>query len=109
MQIALDDFGIGSSLNVLKQLAINTLKIDRSFVKEISHNPDDAAIIKAIISIAHELKLRVIAEGVETKEQLAWLRVQQCDEIQGYLFSPPIPAPALTKLLQARDQHLETQ
>jgi diguanylate cyclase (GGDEF)-like protein len=109
LQLALDDFGIGSSLNVLKQFPINTLKIDRSFVKEISHNPDDAAIIKAIISIAHELKVRVIAEGVETKEQLAWLRVQQCDEIQGFLFSPPIPAPALTKLLQAGGQHLETQ
>lgn len=100
LQIALDDFSLDSPLNILRQFPINTLKIDRFLVKEIFHNPEDAAIIKTIISLAHDLKLRVIAEGVETKEQLAWLRDQQCDEFQGYLFSPPVPAPALTELLQ---------
>lgn len=108
LQIALDDYSLGSSLNVLKQFPLNTLKIDRSLVKEIGHNPEDAAIIKAIIGLAHELKLRVVAEGVETEEQLVWLRGQQCDEFQGYLFSPPVPTPALTELLQA-GQHLETE
>jgi diguanylate cyclase (GGDEF)-like protein/PAS domain S-box-containing protein len=106
LQIALDDFSLGSSLNVLKQFPLNTLKIDRSLVKEITHNPEDEVIVKAIIGLAHELKLRVVAEGVETKEQLAWLRGQRCDEFQGYLFSPPLPAVALTQLLQ-EGYHLE--
>jgi EAL domain-containing protein (putative c-di-GMP-specific phosphodiesterase class I) len=106
LQIALDDYSLGSSLSVLKQFPLNTVKIDRSLVKEIAHNPADAAIVKAIISLAHELKLRVIAEGVETKEQLVWLRSQQCDEFQSHLFSPPVPAPALTRLLQD-GYHLE--
>jgi diguanylate cyclase (GGDEF)-like protein/PAS domain S-box-containing protein len=108
LQVALDDYSLESSLNVLKQFPFNTLKIDRSLIKEIAHNPEDAAIIQAIISLAHELRLRVIAEGVETEEQLVWLRDQQCDEFQGYLFSPPVPAPAITQLLQAR-QHLEAE
>jgi diguanylate cyclase (GGDEF)-like protein/PAS domain S-box-containing protein len=98
--IALDDFGISSSLITLKQFPINTLKIDRSFIKEITNSASDATIITAIISVAHQLNLKVVAEGVETAEQLAWLCTERCDEIQGYLFSPPIPAPKLTELLQ---------
>lgn len=99
VHIVLDDFGIGSSLVVLKQFPISALKVDQSFVKEIITNYSDAAIITSIINLAHNLGLRVIAEGVETEAQLAWLRAKGCDEIQGYLFSRPLAAPELTNLL----------
>lgn len=100
--LALDDFNLSSSLALLKLFPFNTLKIDRFFVKEIIDNHSDAAIITAIISMAHSLALNVVAEGVETEEQLAWLRAQQCDEVQGYLFSRPLPAQELTELLKKR-------
>ena len=101
LQISLDDFGTGHfSLGRLKRLPINALKIDRSFIKDMTSNPDDAAIIRAIIAMAHNLKLQVIAEGAETEEQLSLLKAQQCDKFQGYLFSHPVPAEAFTKLLQ---------
>jgi EAL domain-containing protein (putative c-di-GMP-specific phosphodiesterase class I) len=100
LHLALDDFGISSSLALLKQFPFDTLKIDRSFVKEIIVYHSDAAIFTAIMSIAHNLALKVVAEGVETEEQLGWLRAQQCDEGQGYLFSHPLPVQELTKLLQ---------
>jgi diguanylate cyclase (GGDEF)-like protein len=100
VQISIDDFGTGfSSLDRLKRLPINTLKIDQSFVRDMASDADNAAIITAIIAMGHGLELKVIAEGVETEEQLAFLRAQQCDEIQGYLFGHPMPAKALTKLL----------
>lgn len=101
VHIVLDDFGIGSSLVVLKQLPISALKVDQSFVKEIISNYSDAAIITSMISLAHNLGLKVIAEGVETEAQLAWLRSKGCDEIQGYLFSRPLAAPELHKLLNS--------
>jgi EAL domain-containing protein (putative c-di-GMP-specific phosphodiesterase class I) len=100
LYLALDDFGISSSLLLLKRFPFSTLKIDQSFIKEIINNHHDAAIITAIITMAHSLALRVVAEGVETEEQLTWLRAQQCDEAQGYLFSRPLPAQELTRLLQ---------
>ena len=106
LHLALDDFGIGSSLALLKQFPFSILKIDQSFVKEIIRNHNDAAIITAIIGMAHSLALKVIAEGVETEEQLAWLRAQECDAVQGYLFSRPLPAQELTKLLQAGQHYL---
>lgn len=91
--LSIDDFGTGySSLSYLKGFPIDALKIDRSFVRDITANADDAAIATSIILMGRSLNMKVIAEGVETESQLAFLKVLQCDEIQGYLFSPPVPA-----------------
>jgi diguanylate cyclase (GGDEF)-like protein len=90
--IAIDDFGTGySSLSYLKRLPIDTVKLDRSFVNGATTDPDDAALVMAIVTLAHNLRLRVVAEGIETAEQLAFLRLLRCDEGQGYLFSKPVP------------------
>ncbi len=98
--VSIDDFGTGySSLNYLRRLPLDCLKIDRSFITNIIENSDDAAITTAIVAMAHSLKLRVVAEGVETEEQLAFLRGLGCDEAQGYLFSRPVPADELARLI----------
>jgi len=103
IHISIDDFGTGySSLSYLKRFPIDSLKIDRSFIREINTNPDDAAISTSIILMGRSLKLRVIAEGVETRSQLAFLRVMQCDEAQGFLFSQPVPEPRARALLEAQ-------
>ena len=98
LKISIDDFGVAySSLSYLKRFPLDTLKIDKSFIDEIT---SDAAISIAIIAMAHSLRLNVVAEGVETKEQLNLLREKECDAIQGYLFSRPVPADSLTSMLR---------
>jgi EAL domain-containing protein (putative c-di-GMP-specific phosphodiesterase class I) len=101
IRIAIDDFGTGySSLSYLRKFPADAVKIDQSFVRQISTDGDDTTIVKAVIGMARGLKLRVIAEGVETLEELAFLRAYQCDEAQGYYFSRPLPAQRFATLLR---------
>ena len=101
LQTSIDDFGTGySSLGSLTKFTINTVKIDREFINQISIDVNAQAIVKAIIAVAHSLKMEVVAEGVETEDQLAFLQSEKCDNIQGYLFSRPVPAEDFRKLLE---------
>jgi EAL domain-containing protein (putative c-di-GMP-specific phosphodiesterase class I) len=100
IKVAIDDFGTGySSLNYLKRFPIDTLKIDKTFVADVCKDPHDTAIVRAIINLGHALDLTVIAEGVETKEQLQYLSALECDVVQGFLFSKAVSAAAFEELL----------
>ncbi|HXH03405.1 MAG TPA: EAL domain-containing protein [Candidatus Competibacteraceae bacterium] len=103
VKVTLDDFGTGySSLSYLKKFSIDKIKIDRSFVKDVSTNSDDAAIARSIIAIAHHLRLRVIAEGVESEAQIGYLRKNHCDEFQGFYFCHPLPPQQVEEVLRRR-------
>ena len=98
--ISIDDFGTGySSLNYLKRIPTYKLKIDRTFIEDVSHNKDDAVIVGAIIAMAHSLNLIVVAEGIETAEQLAFIQEKGCDIAQGFYFARPMPAEYCMELL----------
>ena len=110
ISVSIDDFGTGySSLGYLKRFPIDNVKVDRSFIKDLPHDADDAAITRAVIAMAQSLRIRVIAEGVETKEQLQFLRDHECDECQGFYLSRPLPAGELALLARAwgRDQNMQ--
>jgi EAL domain-containing protein (putative c-di-GMP-specific phosphodiesterase class I) len=103
VRIAIDDFGTGySCLSYLKQFPIDTLKLDGSFVRDLS-SPEDAQIALGVIALAHSLKLKVIAEGVETIGQMSFLREHSCDRLQGYLFSRPMPAANFERFATQKD------
>ena len=102
IRLAIDDFGTGySSMSLMKQFPIDTIKIDRSFVRDLPKDSEDQAIAQAIISMGKALGMTVVAEGVETKEQETFLRNHACDEMQGFLFSKPLPPQELASLLRA--------
>ena len=104
--VSLDDFGTGySSLNYLKRFPVDTVKIDRSFIRDLVIDPDDAAIVSAILAIARQLDLNVVAEGVETEEQRIFLTERMCPQLQGFLLSPPLTADDFGALLRTGISH----
>ncbi|MFY2763441.1 putative bifunctional diguanylate cyclase/phosphodiesterase [Arenimonas sp. MALMAid1274] len=103
LKLSLDDFGTGySSLSYLRHFSLDKLKIDRSFVKELPHNANDGVLARTIVAMAHQLRMVVAAEGVETAEQATFLSGIGCDELQGYHFGRPVPAEDIDRLLAAR-------
>jgi EAL domain-containing protein (putative c-di-GMP-specific phosphodiesterase class I) len=107
VRLSIDDFGTGySSLSYLKRFPVDIIKIDRSFVRDVPQDADDAAIITGIIALAHSLRLEVVAEGVETEQQLDFLRAQQCDLLQGFYLSEAVPADEFAQLVRERESQL---
>jgi EAL domain-containing protein (putative c-di-GMP-specific phosphodiesterase class I) len=105
ISISIDDFGTGySSLSYLKRFPIDTLKIDRSFVRDIPADLDDVAIVRAIIAMARSLRMRTVAEGVELEEQMRFLRAEGCEEMQGFFYSRPLPSDEIVRLLKLKAQ-----
>src|SRR5271169_3920434 len=103
--VSVDDFGTGySSMSYLRRFPIDKLKIDRVFIDEIVSRPEDASIVRAIVSLAHSLRLKVVAEGVETPAQLEFLKAVGCDEYQGYHFSRPVPANEFQHIVREKSQ-----
>ena len=103
LKLSIDDFGTGySSFSYLKRFPLDTLKVDRTFVRDVTVDPDDAAIVSPIIGLAHNLRLKVIGEGVENAEQRAYLREHGCDWVQGYSFSEPLPVEDFSELFRKR-------
>lgn len=101
ISIAVDDFGTGySSLENLKRFPIDKLKIDKSFVANVLHSPDDASIVQTVIALGHSLNLQIIAEGVETEEQVGFLRQRRCDYGRGYYFSKPLPEQQMSRFIE---------
>jgi EAL domain-containing protein (putative c-di-GMP-specific phosphodiesterase class I) len=101
VKLAIDDFGTGySSLSYLKRIPVDYVKIDQAFIRGLGEGAEDAAITRAIIAMAHGLSLKVVAEGVERREQLEFLKAERCDEVQGYLISRPVESQALAILLR---------
>ena len=104
--VAIDDFGTGySSMSYLRRFPIDKLKIDRSFICDLARNTDDKSIVRTIISLAHSLRLKVVAEGVETAEQLELLKQFGCDQYQGFLLSPAVPAQQAEQLIRSHRAH----
>lgn len=105
VRISIDDFGTGySSLSYLKRFRVHTLKIDQSFIRDVTSDEDNAAIVTALIAMSHRLKIKSLAEGVETQDQLEFLISQGCDEIQGYVFSKPMPASEFEYMIKENKQ-----
>ena len=109
--VSVDDFGTGySSMSYLRRFPIDKLKIDRVFINELASRPEDASIVRAIVSLAHSLNLKVVAEGVETPAQLDFLKTAGCDEYQGYHYSRPLPADQFQRLIRdARSNDVLTE
>jgi EAL domain-containing protein (putative c-di-GMP-specific phosphodiesterase class I) len=108
--VSIDDFGTGySSMSYLQRFPIDKLKIDRSFIRDLNSNPDDASIVRAIISLAHGLRLKVVAEGVESAAQLELLRRMGCDQYQGFLRSAAVPAAEVEAILADNQAHIRAQ
>jgi EAL domain-containing protein (putative c-di-GMP-specific phosphodiesterase class I) len=103
ISISIDDFGTGySSLSYLKRFPIDTLKIDRSFVRDVPADLDDVAIVRAIIAMARSLRMRTVAEGVEQEDQMRFLRAEGCGEMQGFFYSRPLPGEEILRLLKLK-------